>query len=158
VSTAHIQLCERIIWTAIIGFLPIAVSAASTRPFAPISDLTVGQKADWCIDHYFPRIIDWIKGWVAAANAKPGLDILFTHFEQMKSDEPSFFKTLLGHAGHEYGSFGDSKMNEDTMRSSANYHLGETDEWRRILNNAQIEKLNQLIPDDLAKRFNWIKT
>jgi tetratricopeptide (TPR) repeat protein len=121
------------------------------------ADLTVGQKADWCIDYYFPRIIDWIKGWVAAANAKPSLDILFTHFEQMKSDEPSFFKTLLSHAGHEYGSFGDSKMNEDTMRSSANYHLGETDEWRRILNNAQIQKLNQLIPDELAERFKWIK-
>jgi tetratricopeptide (TPR) repeat protein len=122
------------------------------------ADLTVEKKADWCIAHYFPRIIDWVKGWVAAADTKPGLDILFTHFEQMKSDEPSFFKTLLGHADHEHESFHDSKMNEDTMRSSANYHLGETDEWRRILNNAQIEKLNQLIPDDLAKRFNWIKT
>lgn len=119
------------------------------------AEMAFEAKADWCIEHYMPRIIAWVEGWASAAASRPQLDILFTHFEEMKTDESGFFKRILDHAGLPHGSFNDITMEEAEMLASANFHRGETNEWQRLLSNGQKARLVQLLPGELADRFGW---
>ena len=40
-----------------------------------------------------------------------------------------------------------------------NTHLrkGSTDEWKDVLSEKQVQKINELIPDEWFERFNWPK-
>ena len=42
-----------------------------------------------------------------------------------------------------------------SFKLKTHFRTGSTDEWRKVLNNEQIQKINSLIPEEWFEKFNW---
>lgn len=106
---------------------------------------------DWSISHFLPQIMDFVSGWTKVADdADNQMEIQFLDFETFLREPKTYFDQLL--------TFYD--LNPENYRRDANaeiVHLrkGETEEWRQVFTPAQQARALELIPKDLAARFNW---
>ena len=106
---------------------------------------------DWSIEHFLPQIMDFVSGWTAVAddNDNP-MDILFLDFETFLREPGTYFDRLLSFYGLDQTLF-----QRDTEAEVVHLRKGETEEWRQVFTAAQQARALELIPQDLAKRFNW---
>ena len=117
----------------------------------------INKKIDWQIDNYYtPADIEWIKGWlIADEDPEFPCKIHFSRFEVLARDPKRYFQEIL--------SFYDLPEDKFTFPQKPEFnpktHLrkGSTDEWKDVLSEKQVQKINNLILDEWFERFNWPK-
>jgi len=111
---------------------------------------TTEEKINWQIEHYLPRLIEWIQGWIEVLDSKK-INILVTRFEDLKENPTDFFNKIFSFFNiedHNVALLGFKK---------GQYHQrnGEIDEWKNVMTKKQIDRMKQIIPLEILKRFGW---
>ena len=117
----------------------------------------IEKKVDWQIDNYYvPADIEWISGWLRAdTNPDFPCEIHFCNFELLATDPKKYFQDILS-----FYNISDKGFNyPEKPKFKPNTHLrkGSINEWKRVLTEEQINKINTLIPKDWFNKFNWDK-
>ena len=82
-------------------------------------------------------------------------DIHWSLFEVLVKDSKRYFREIL--------SFFDLPEDKFTYPQKPKFdpktHMrkGSTDEWRELLSNKQIQKINEVLPEEWFELFNWPK-
>ena len=115
------------------------------------------KKIDWQIDNYYsPADIEWIKGWLKAdEDPKFPCEIKFSKFEVLAHDPKKYFQEILFFFQLPENRF--VYPQKPKFKPKTNLRKGSTEEWRNVLNNKQVQKIHELIPDEWFERFNWSK-
>ena len=116
---------------------------------------SIEKKIDWQIENYYvPSDIEWISGWLKI-DEDPNFpcEIHFSKFEDLANNPKKYFKDILSFYGIPNEKFTYPKT--PTFKLKTHFRTGSTDEWRVVLNNEQIQKINSLIPEEWFDRFNW---
>jgi hypothetical protein len=102
-------------------------------------------------DFFLPRVA-WVDGW---AKARYRLDIRFTTFEEFVRDPRAFVDRLVALYGGDTRWFNRAFALHEPATVDFHRRRGETDEWRRLLDSAQTERVNVQIPNELWSLFGW---
>jgi hypothetical protein len=101
-----------------------------------------------------PALIEWAAGWVrAAVHGSPRPDIIFTRFEDIRTGEGAFCRSILDHYG-----VGDMAMNMHPLALSdgaLHRRKGKANEWRSVFSAVQRERTSAMLPADLFERIGW---
>lgn len=116
------------------------------------SEMTLSEKHDYMIMEWLPGQIQWISRW---ANAKERIDVRFTTFEKFMSNRDGFIDTILENYGGDTAYFDKSTIYEFGEGVDTHFRSGQTDEWRGIFAAAQINRMNELIPENFWNLFHW---
>ncbi len=116
-------------------------------------ELSLTQQLDWLVGHYMPLMIEWIEGWLQAADQQAqGLQIKITTFEQLRANPQKFYSDLLAFYGH-------TSPSEDfilgAQKGTHNYRSGLVEEWRSVFSDSQASAATSLIPKTWFSRFDW---
>lgn len=118
----------------------------------PINDefskLDFNDKVDRSIDNFFRECIDWLTGWANELD-KGELDFLVMTHDELKRDESAYFRKVLDFYNI------DADMRFVSKDSSTHFRSGDNDEWRTVLTDAQMDRINSLMPDWMFERFDW---
>ena len=115
-------------------------------------ELEISSRIDWAIESWLPLLVQWVEGWVEAAEKQARPDIKFTRFEDMVANRDAFVSEVLAYFGIPRERFFEPNIVEDP---EIHFRKGETDEWRRVFNAAQSAAASARIPAALASRFGW---
>jgi len=117
----------------------------------------INKKIDWQIDNYYtPADIEWIKGWlIADEDPEFPCKIHFSRFEVLARDPKRYFQEILSFYDLPEDKFTFPQKPE--FNPKTNLRKGSTDEWKDVLSENQVQKINNLILDEWFERFNWPK-
>jgi hypothetical protein len=101
---------------------------------------------DECLDRYLGVTIDWISGWIAAAEK---FEILFTTYEQFRFDSTQFYNDMTSFLGLPPLRLRDSELVGHHFRS------GRSSEWLEVFTPEQRERCAAQIPTAMMRRFHW---
>ena len=82
--------------------------------------------------------------------------IYYSYHEDLAKNQKRFFQEILSFYGLREDKFIYPK--KPSFKYLTPMRKGSTDEWRDVLNQDQIQKINGLIPEAWFERFNWPKT
>ena len=122
-------------------------------PPAPVLNAGFDAILDWCIDHYLPRVVDFMTGWTALAEDRDaGLAVDFQTFEAFRADPDAYFGRVLD-------VYGLDRNTHAVAREAEDVHLrkGAVDEWREVFTPAQKKKAAAALGAPLRDRFDWPK-
>jgi hypothetical protein len=109
------------------------------------------QKIDWQIDHYLPQAIDWLVRWLAVYDADD-IPMLLTEYCELNRDADRLCRRICRF----YGVATEGLHFVDIAKTIDNhFRLADDEEWLRVLSSAQIERVDALLPLELASRFGW---
>jgi hypothetical protein len=112
------------------------------------------DKVDWQIDHYLPQAIDWLVRWLAVHD-NGEIPVLLTDYGELSGDADRLCRRICGF----YGIAVDGLRFVDIPKTIDNhFRLADDEEWLRVLDPAQIARVNALVPAELAARFGWPHT
>jgi hypothetical protein len=109
----------------------------------------------WQIRNHLPILIKWLDTWLEA-ESDPGfnLNLLFTSHEELSSDPHALFQKIA-----RFYSFSLPKdmLFERPAKPDMqlNYRKGLVDEWRTVFSGEQKAASLEMIPEHMARRFNW---
>jgi hypothetical protein len=110
------------------------------------------KKIDWQIDHYLPLAIDWLVRWLAVHDDGE-IPILLTDYGELSGDADRLCRRICRF----YGIAVEGRHFVDIPKTIANhFRLADDEEWLRVLNPAQLERVNALLPSELTSRFDWL--
>jgi hypothetical protein len=115
--------------------------------------LGIIEKIDWILqngDYY--QHIDWIERWVDAANE---LEIHFSTFEQFRENPDAVIEGYLQFYGGDLKYFQREKVFVRNEGTDYHFRLGEVDEWRKVMTDTQIDRVNGTLSSKLRKKFSW---
>ena len=122
----------------------IVPSAATLRDDMP-------TLIDWCIEHYLPLLIGFMRGWMdLERDPDSPLDLLFLTFEQFRTEPDRYFARILDFYDIDSGHFA-----ADAAAEVVHLRKGLLDEWRDVFSEPQRARAWELIPRDLAETFGW---
>ena len=131
-----------------------SLSYKGQKDCEPYFSLDFEEKINWHIEYYLPLLIDWIKGWVAVGeNPAHDLKILFTRFQDMKSDPDTLFRSILSFYDIHPSDFHQPHI--ELKDGRLHFRKGKVNEWKAVFTNEQIEKATHMIPKALAGKFDW---
>ena len=109
------------------------------------------KRLDWNIDRFIPLAVQWIEGWLAAAEKEPSM-IKFVTYENFVNHPNEYFSEIL-----EFLGYSDDDFKEVNLRPTKQLHYrkGETNEWERILTKEQIARIEEQIPSYFFDLFGW---
>lgn len=114
-------------------------------------DQSFEKQVDSCIEIFYTHCINWITDWMDQLKADPRMDFLVVSHDELVSDERAYFDRILKF----YDLSGDiSAVKRD---ESTHFRKGDNSEWREVLTPAQIQRMNDAIPDWMWERFGWEK-
>ena len=120
-------------------------------PPASVPKDDLGRQIDWCIDHYLPLLIDFVRGWAAAHDDPQGaIEVLFLSFEEFRTEPDGYIAKVLEFHGIEGRRFA-----PDAESEVVHLRKGLVDEWREVFTAAQKERAWSRIPKDYAEMFGW---
>jgi hypothetical protein len=109
------------------------------------------DKIDWQIDHYLPQAIDWLVRWLTVYDGRE-IPILLTDYRELSGDADRLCHRICSF----YGIAAEELRFVDIPKTIENhFRLADDEEWLRVLTPAQIERVNALLPAELANRFGW---
>ena len=107
---------------------------------------------DWSIENFLPQIMDFIAGWAAVADSdRDPLKVLFLDFETFRHRPQDYFAQLL-----KFCDIDPEAFRRDAEAEVVHLRKGETEEWRQVFSAKQQARACELIPSELAARFNWV--
>tara|TARA_R110002124_G_scaffold11867_5_gene56451 strand:- start:936 stop:1943 length:1008 start_codon:yes stop_codon:yes gene_type:complete len=109
------------------------------------------KRVDDCMETFFFSCVDWIADWTREIEADPRMDFLIVHHEELVADEAAYFSKIMSFYGID-ATVGAVDKNETT-----HFRSGDNDEWRSEFTPAQIQRMNDAIPDWMFERFGWVK-
>jgi len=109
--------------------------------------LTQDQKIKALTESFYQHCIDRIISWLEVKD--PEIERLFLTYEDFLKDQDGYFKRLTEFYGI------DTKIAGPPKTTNPHFRQGTKDGWRKELNEEQIRKLNERMPDLLWKRFGW---
>ena len=109
------------------------------------------KKIDWQIENFLPSLVNWLEEWCDVLDSNQNLDILVTHFEEMKANPQAFFQKIAAFFNIPIGKFSIPYFQKNTLHQ----RKGKIDEWKRVLTPLQIQRMHEIIPQDLMIRFGW---
>lgn len=120
-------------------------------PPAAVLNGDFGQLLDWCVDHYLPLAVDFMRGWqrIAADPEKP-VDVLFQTFEDFRSDPDAYFARVLAFYDIDPAAFA-----ADAEAEVVHLRKGALDEWREVFTPEQKRRANDAVGADLLEAFGW---
>lgn len=116
-------------------------------------DLDLTDKIGWNIVHYFPALVDWLRGWLKVYD-RGRFNILLTTYDELITDEHRLFGRILDFHGIARQRFQFTPLPKDR---GVHFRKGDPDEWRSVYTPPQIEACNALLPDQLLERFGWVR-
>ena len=118
-------------------------------------DLPLINQVDYQIENWLPVFINWVEGWLdVSEDPRLQLDILFTHFEDMKNDPQIFFRSILEFYGISKCDF---KWPLKPKAGQLHFRKGCIDEWRLVFTPEQERKASDMISDRLYEKFGWVR-
>ena len=116
---------------------------------------TFNKQLDWQIENYFvPVNIEWIRGWLKAdENSDFPCEIHFSRHEVLALDPKRHFQEILSFYGLPEENF--SYPQNPEFKSKTHKRKGATNEWKQVLSTEQIQRINELIPEEWFERFKW---
>ncbi|MBB6252274.1 tetratricopeptide repeat protein [Nitrospirillum iridis] len=125
------------------------------KPFLPANypGLPFEEQAEFMLEHYFAKEVEWIVGWTRIVDSGSPLKVLFSTYEESVSNVPAFF----ARACKFYDLEGASTVALAEVAPSAALHFreGRKDEWRTAFRQEQQDRMRALMPDALMDRFGW---
>ncbi|HEY9081043.1 sulfotransferase domain-containing protein [Magnetovibrio sp.] len=112
----------------------------------------IEKRLDWGIDQWLPLLVEWTEQWVAFADGQKDVNVKFTRFEDLVSDEEAFTQEILDFYGIPAQRFIPPVLKKD---SDVHFRAGLIDEWRTALTPEQQERATAQISPQIAKRFDW---
>jgi hypothetical protein len=117
-------------------------------------DMSPEEKIDSYIDHRLPFLVDFLERWWRVAKKEDNrLRVHIARFEDLKTDPKKFFDGILNFYGIPSQAFAgeqyQSKEGEHAFRK------GALDEWRSQFNEAQKQRISELIPTSLLENYGW---
>ena len=122
----------------------------------PLSD-----QIDVQIDNYLPDAIEWIEGWVDAAEDQSfRTEVLLVQYEDFVKDEMAYFYRILDFYGIDralwrFEPFLPKKADNPLHEGEFHYRNARTDEWRDVFTPEQADKASKMMPGALLARFGW---
>jgi hypothetical protein len=106
---------------------------------------------DWCIEHYLPLLIAFLRDWQAVERERRlGMSVMFLSFEQFRTNPNAYFDRVLGFYGIAKDLFAAAAEAE-----TVHLRKGQVDEWRGVFSAAQQQRAWDRIPADMAAAFGW---
>ncbi|MHA1600979.1 MAG: hypothetical protein ACTSW2_09140, partial [Alphaproteobacteria bacterium] len=106
---------------------------------------------DWCVAHYLPLLIQFLRAWRAVdTDPKQPISILFSSFEQFRTNPDAYFDRVLS-----FYDIGKENYAEATEAGVVHLRKGHVDEWRNVFTAAQQQRAWEQIPADMAADFGW---
>ncbi|MBU1344430.1 MAG: sulfotransferase domain-containing protein, partial [Proteobacteria bacterium] len=113
------------------------------------------QKIDQHIEQYYPLLLQWLSGWIAAEeNPKTSLKIKFTYFDDYKKNPEKFYSRILSFFDIDIKRF---DMTESNLQRKSHYRSGAINEFRNVFTPVQMKRLNTMTPDRIFDKFQWEK-
>jgi hypothetical protein len=113
--------------------------------------LTFAERIDWNIDHFLPSVVAWTRDWVRLADRFSDR-ILLTEFSELKNNEQELVEKVINHSGLRAG---DYRHVPPDKTMAVHFRRGELDEWRNVFTPGQLQRAEQMIPDEHRVRFGW---
>jgi len=114
------------------------------------------QQIDWQIENFLPNIVTWMNDWLEfkakEENNASAFKVLITTYEDFHTNELEFYYKILDFYGIPRGEF---KFNPPAKNANTHFRNGEIEEWRSVFTERQLQRINQIVPDELLERFNW---
>ena len=114
-------------------------------------ELELSEKIGWNIVHYYPDLVDWLRGWLKVYD-RGRFNILLTTYDELIADERRLFDRILDFHGIPRQRFQFMPLPKDR---DVHFRKGDPDEWRSVYSPSQIEACNAHLPDHLLERFGW---
>ena len=117
------------------------------------------NKLDHLIKHFYPQMIDWMKGWLRAAQ-DDRFSIMINTYEKFVDDKESFIQKLieffdLHKEDLEIQWPSDSSRMDKNINLDTHFRRGISGSHLDELSALQLEKVNSGMDPDLAKQFGW---
>lgn len=124
------------------------------RKIVPPADILARDLSailDWCLEYYLPLLIQFLRAWRAVeADPKQPISVLFSSFEQFRTDPDGYFDRVLSFYDIEKKNYADAAEAE-----VVHLRKGRVDEWRSVFTAAQQRRAWERIPADMAADFGW---
>lgn len=115
---------------------------------------SLSQKIDGSLDKHFGFWMWWLGEWLKVSKECGGdIDVLFTSFEEFKTDPHGLFMKILDFYGIDRAIWSEV----DEGKTTRNFRKGELEEWRDVLTPYQQERCWSLMPVELRERFGWVR-
>jgi hypothetical protein len=115
---------------------------------------SISKRADWLLESYFPELVHWVEGWIAAQrDPGNGIEVLFTTYEDFHDDQSAVLRQIVdfhGIAPPELAAEGGVEKDRTT-----HFRRGRKDEWRETFSPAQQTAMWERMPRGLSERFGW---
>ncbi|MCZ6523737.1 MAG: sulfotransferase domain-containing protein [Alphaproteobacteria bacterium] len=138
----------------IAGTFEETVRIMRSPPPAEYPAWSVAERADWLLKSYFPELLAWVEGWLAAErDPGNGIEILFTTYEDFHADQGTVFDQIIAFHGLARSDL--TAANEVEKNRATHFRRGTTDEWRETFTPAQQAAMWARMPRGLSERFSW---
>lgn len=107
------------------------------------------EKLDWQIENFLPCTIKWIQDWCDVIDSNNNIKVLVTNFEDMKRNPEEFFIQIADFYELPIKQFSIPAFSQNKLHQ----RKGQIDEWKKVLNNRQKERIAKMIPQTLMERF-----
>lgn len=118
-------------------------------PPAGVLETGLGATLDWCLEHYLPRLVEFMTSWLGlATDPRAPVRVRCLTFEQFRTAPEHYFEQALALYAVDHDRF-----NTDAKAEVVHLRRGALDEWREVLTRRQQRRARQAIPDSLAAMF-----
>lgn len=97
-------------------------------------------------------VVEFVQQWL---NARRLLPVEFTTFEEFVGNRARFVDRMLSLYGGDTRYFDKAAALVESPGTDYHRRTGLTDEWRNRLSTAQIDRINQTIPNEFWSEFGW---
>jgi tetratricopeptide (TPR) repeat protein len=118
------------------------------------------KKLDYMIETDLVYFVGWLKGWIEASrSAEWSFKIHFSQHRELKRDPDAFFRAITDfyNIDQQYlsGEVYQSKQATSGEPGEHAFRKGSNEEWRQKMNPRQLQRVNELMPDQLLEFFGW---
>ena len=110
---------------------------------------------DWQINNYFLETnVNWIEKWIEVGNTNDfNCEILYLNYELLVDNMQEYFSKIL-----DFFNLDKSKFKfpiKPKFQNKTHIRKGDKNEWKKVLSNKQILKINNTIPESWFGKYKW---
>lgn len=110
-------------------------------------------RVKWIVEDLYPLMIRWICEWVDLADNNPSFSVLFGDYREMISDPAQYMNNILDFSEMDCPRFKPGSMLP--RQGDGTCRKGSLDEYKNTFNPHQIRVMKLVLPEEIARRFEW---